>query len=303
MSDPLADFVTLLQPRAPFSKRVSGAGRWCVRRTEFGQPFYCVVLDGAVRLAVDGHAAVTLENGDFVLIPSMPGFTMSSDDDAGAGQPSAAPLLLPDGEYRQGRPSGAPDVRFLIGHLAFDSPDTALLVSLLPGLVQVRGEPRLSTLVQLVGDECRAQRPARDVVLEHLLQVMLIEALRSFSGSVAVPGLLRGLGDPRLAAALRGMHERPAHPWTVGELAREAALSRSVFYERFTRALGSAPMEYLLAWRMARAKRRLREGRGSIADVAAESGYSSASTFTVAFTRHVGASPAKFARAGNCAMA
>src|ERR1700756_634123 len=78
MVDPLAEVVTLLQPGATFSKVVSGAGRWRVRRSEAGRPFYCVILDGACRLAVDGREAITLQKGDFVLIPSAYDFTMSS---------------------------------------------------------------------------------------------------------------------------------------------------------------------------------------------------------------------------------
>ena len=91
------------------------------------------------------------------------------------------------------------------------------------------------------------------------------------------------------------MHEHPTRPWTVEQLARETALSRSVFFERFRRALGVAPMEYLLAWRMALAKDLLRR-RGGVAEVAGRVGYSSASTFSVAFARHVGLPPARYAR-------
>ncbi|TGT70159.1 AraC family transcriptional regulator, partial [Mesorhizobium sp. M8A.F.Ca.ET.161.01.1.1] len=67
-------------------------------------------------------------------------------------------------------------------------------------------------------------------------------------------GLGRGLGDERLSAALRAMHDRPGHPWTVVDLAKEAALSRSAFFARFNRIVGVAPMEYLLTWRMALAR-------------------------------------------------
>jgi transcriptional regulator GlxA family with amidase domain len=163
--------------------------------------------------------------------------------------------------------------------------------------VHVRGEPRLATLVQLVTDEARAQRPGREVVLARLLEVLLIEALRSATNTAASPGLTRGLADARLAHALRRMHEAPARAWTVAELAREAALSRSAFFERFNRTVGAAPMAYLLTWRMALAQDLLRRGAGSVAQVAERVGYSSASTFSVAFTRHVGMPPARYARA------
>ncbi|QYD73015.1 AraC family transcriptional regulator [Paraburkholderia edwinii] len=306
MSDPLAEVVTLLQPGARFSKVVNGAGSWGVRRSEIGQPFYCVILEGSCRLAVVGQKPIALEEGDFVLIPAAYDFTMSSLKRVTSKDFDTAPVQLSAGEFRVGIQSGPPDVRLLVGHFAFGSPDAALLVSLLPQLVYIRAQKRLATLVQLVIDESRAQRPARDVVLARLLEIMMIEALRSTAGAAAPPGLLRGLADERLALAIRRMHESPTQPWTVAQLAKEAALSRSAFFERFSRAVGVAPIEYLLAWRMAMARQLLRRNECSVAEVAQRVGYSSGSTFSVAFTRHVGMSPTRYAqeqmRSANAAM-
>lgn len=296
MIDPLAEVVTLLQPCAPFSKRVSGAGHWGVRRAEAGRPFYCVILDGSCRLAVDGGEPIQLQAGDFVMIPSAFGFTMSSLYPPTSADFDAKPVALSDGEFRHGRHSGPSEVQFLIGYCVFGSPDAALLVSLLPQLVHVRGESRLATLVRLVSEESREQRPARDVVLARLLEVLLIEALRSTEGTGASPGLVRGLADERLAVAIRRMHETPAQPWTIAQLAKEAALSRSAFFERFNRAVGVAPIEYLLTWRMAMAKNLLWRKAFGVAEVAERVGYSSASAFSVAFTRHVGVPPSRYAR-------
>jgi AraC-like DNA-binding protein len=296
MIDPLAEIVTLLQPRAPFSKVVSGAGRWRVCRSEAGQPFYCVVLDGSCRLAVDGHQSIALQTGGFILIPSAYRFAMLSLEPPTSEDIDTSPVALLHGEFRLGIQSGPPDVRLLIGHCAFGSPDAALLVSLLPQLVHIRGEPRLATLVQLVGEESHEQRPARDVILARLLEVLLIEALRSTAGTAASPGLLHGLADARLAVTIRRMHESPTQPWTIAQLAKEAALSRSAFFERFSRAVGVSPMAYLLAWRMALAKNLLRRKEGSIAEIAERVGYSSQSTFSVAFTRYVGQPPTRYAQ-------
>jgi AraC-like DNA-binding protein len=296
MVDPFAEVVRLLQPVATFSKVVSGAGLWRVRRSEAGRPFYCAILDGSCRLAVDGREPITLQEGDFVLIPSAHDFTVSSLEPVASDDIDTPPVALLDGEFRVGIQSGPPDVRLLVGHCIFGSPDAALLVSLLPQLVHVRGEGRLTTLVRLVGEESRELRPARDVILARLLEVLLIEALRSSAGTAASPGLLRGLADGRLAVAIRQMHESPTRPWTVAQLAKEAALSRSAFFERFSRAMGVAPMEYLLAWRMALAKNLLRRNEGGVAEVAVRVGYGSASAFTVAFTRCVGLPPMRYAR-------
>jgi AraC-like DNA-binding protein len=184
----------------------------------------------------------------------------------------------------------------VIGHCVFGSPDAALLVSLLPHLVQVRGEKRLATLVQLVGEKSRGMRPARDVILARLLEVLLIEARRSTTGTAVSPGLVRGLADERLALAIRRMHESPTKAWTVAELAKAAGLSRSTFFERFSRAVGVAPMEYLLGWRVALAKNMLRQTESGVAEIAERVGYGSASAFSVAFTRHVGLPPTRYAQ-------
>lgn len=297
MNDPLSEVIALLRPRTVFSKVISGAGRWGVRYSDFGQPSFCAVLEGRCRLAVDGQRALTLEAGDFLLLPRTPGFTMSGFDPVRPERidPKVAPS--PAGEVRHGTRGGPPDVRLLGGYFVFDSPDAALLVSLLPALVHVRGVDRLSVLVRLVGDEAKDQRSGRELVLTRLVEVLLIETLRSTSSDDAPPGLLRGLADARLAPAIRQMHGQLARSWTVPQLAKAAALSRSAFFDRFTRTVGLPPMEYLLAWRMAVARDLLRRRDLGIAEVAERVGYSSASTFSTAFSRHVGQPPGRYARA------
>lgn len=296
MSDPLSDIIALLRPRTVFAKGISGAGRWAVRYAAFGHPSFCTVLEGRCRLAVEGQEPVVLEAGDFILLPATPGFVLS-------GFESATPRLMdageaaPGGELRHGTPDGPADVRLLGGYFAFDAPDAALLVSLLPALIHVRGPGRLSALVELVADEARADRPGRELILARLVEVLLVESLRSAPGEGTPPGLLRGLADARLAAAMRGMHGEPSRAWTVEELARTAALSRSAFFDRFTRAVGMAPMEYLLAWRMALAKTLLRARDLALDEVAQRVGYGSASTFSTAFSRYVGQPPGRYARA------
>jgi AraC-like DNA-binding protein len=298
-SDPLSDVISLLRPRAVFSKGISGAGAWGVRYSSFGQPSFGAVLEGRCRLAVDGAAAVTLEAGDFVLLPATPGFTLSGFEPVTPKRIDPKLSAAPTGEVRHGARRGQPDVRLLGGNFVFDSPDAALLVALLPTLVHVRGVERLAVLVRLVADESRERRSGRDLVLARLVEVLLVEALRSTGGEGAPPGLLRGLADVRVARALRQVHGDPARPWTVEQLAQRASLSRSAFFGRFTRTVGRPPMEYLATWRMALAKDLLRRGEHGLAEVARRVGYGSASTFSTAFSRHVGQSPSRFARASS----
>ena len=297
MLDPLTAVITLLRPRTVFSKEISGAGRWGVRYSDFGQPSFCAVLEGSCLLAVDGQQALTLEAGDFVLLPATPGFTMSGFEPVTPVQIDPKVAAAPTEDIRHGTPDGPPDVRLLGGYFIFDSPDAGLLVSLLPAQMHVRGAERLALLVKMVGEESGGQQAGRDLVLTRLVEVLLIEALRWTSATDSPPGLLRGLADVRLAAAMRHMHGDPSHGWTVGQLAKKAALSRSAFYERFSEAVGLPPMEYLLAWRMAVAKDLLRSQDLGMSEIAERIGYRSASAFSTAFSRHVGLPPGRYARA------
>ena len=295
MIDPLAEMVSLLQPQAAFSKRARANGRWRVNRSETGQPFYCLVLEGRSQLKMKGHDPIALEQGDFVLIPAAWEFCMTSAEPPASDAPETLPQMLAPGEFWLGDLQQPAEVQTLIGYCQFGAPDAGLIVSLLPQFIHIRGESRLATLVQLVMDECRAQRPARHVVLERLLELLLIEALRSMPIRNTSPGVMRGLADERLASAIREMHANPAHSWTVAQLAKAAALSRSAFFVRFREAVGVSPMVYLLTWRMALAKNLLRGKNMAVADVAERVGYRSASAFSVAFTRYVGQPPAWFA--------
>lgn len=297
MADPLEQVITLLRPRTLFSKGISGAGRWAVRYAEFGHPGFCAVIEGKCRLAVSGEEAVILQAGDFVLLPATPAFTLSSLD-APAIPKRLEPRTsqTPGTEIRHGRRDGTPDVRLRGGYFVFDSPDAALIVSLLPTMIHIHGDDRLATLVRLFGDEAACSRIGREFMLVRLAELLLVESLRAVGGKNASPGLLRGLADARIAAALRRMHGDPDRAWTVEQLAREAGLSRSAFFTRFTHAVGLRPMEYLLSWRMAVAKDLLRDRSIALDEVARRVGYGSASTFSTAFSRYVGQPPGRFAR-------
>lgn len=126
----------------------------------------------------EGHEPLMLKGGNFALIPAARDFAMSSLAPVAVGTETPNSVLQ-SGEVRLGEMAGPPDYRALIGYCVLGSPDAALLVSLLPRIVQVRSDRRLAALVELVGDEARAQRPGRDIVLARLLEVLFIEALRS----------------------------------------------------------------------------------------------------------------------------
>lgn len=295
MTDPLTQIVTLLRPHAPYAKIASASGAWRVRRDEDGIVFYNLTLAGRALLEVDGRLPVLLEEGDFALIPAARRFTISSPEPVLPAGQFTEPVVLAPGQVRIGDPDLPVTTQQLVGHCTFGARDAPLLLTLLPDLVVIRGEARLAMLIRLVADEARATRPGRDVVLERLLEVLLIEAFRALGGITAPPGLLRGLSDPHLSIALRALHADPARLWTVADLARAAGLSRSAFFARFEREIGRAPMAYLTGWRMSLAKDRLRRGDGSLAEIGAALGYGSASAFNTAFAREVGRPPGQYA--------
>jgi AraC-like DNA-binding protein len=266
---------------------------------------YGLVLAGECWLAVDGHDPVRLTKGDFVLIPANPGFTMGSDlacepvsfDGQGALDCQAS-------GSRYGDPAGEADFKQLGGYFQLDAVNRGLLSGLLPSLVHIQASDpaaqRLRRTIDSIVEEALADRPGRELVIDRLIEVLLVEALRFRSegvDAIGQTGLLAGLADPVLARALKGLHGNVAHPWSVEELAREAGLSRSVFSERFSQTVGVPPMQYLIGWRMALAKAMLQRESPPLETVAAAIGYQSASAFSTAFRREVGQPPSQFARA------
>jgi AraC-like DNA-binding protein len=263
-----------------------------------------LVLIGECWLAVDDHRPIRLAKGDFVLVPSNPGFTIASDlacevvsiDPQGSLDCHASGV-------RYGDPNLEAEFKQLGGYFELDSINRGLLGGLLPALVHIRASDpaagRLTRTIDSIVEEALADRPGRDLVVDRLIEVLLVEALRFRAQGVEAigpPGLLVGLADPLLARALRRLHSDVAHAWSVEELASEAGLSRSVFSERFSRKVGVPPMQYLIEWRMALAKAMLQRDARPLEAVAAAIGYRSASAFSTAFRREVGSSPGHFAR-------
>lgn len=300
--DPLTAIITLLCPQIVRPKRIAAAGRWAVRYPRVDVAGYGLVLSGTCQLRPEGSKSVVLGAGDFVLMAPGPGFVMASDADTDPvdGDPDTNGGLT---EVRYGGPEGVPDFEMLGGYFRFETANLSLLADLLPRLIHVAaGDPtarRLSATLELATEEALSLRPGRDLILERLIEVMLIEALRHAGGrldAAAGPSLLRGLLDPQLSRALRCLHADLKRRWTVGDLAREAGLSRSAFSERFSTVVGLPPMEYAIQWRMAIARDALKTSDIHLDALAQAIGYESASAFSTAFRKHVGLPPRSFAR-------
>ena len=293
--DPLSDVIALLRPHAALSKPITGRGEWGVRYAAYGLPGFALVLEGQCWLAVEAAEAVRLERGDFVLLPSTPAFRLYSRQGVACihREPS-------DSAVRHGDQEGEADFQMLGGAFQIEAINAPLLLGLLPRMIHIRAASgdtgRLTAMIRLLMDECTANRPGRDMVLERLLEVLLVECLR-WHGIGALPaGLLAGMRDPVLARVLRAIHNNIGAGWTVAGLAKLGGMSRSAFAARFAETVGCAPIEYLQRWRMAVAQDALNRGDKPLDRLAEEIGYESASAFSTAFRRRVGCSPGAFAR-------
>ena len=304
--DPLASLIALLRPRTVLSKVVEGAGSWGVRYTAVDTAGFGLILSGSCYLTVDGTVPIVLEAGDFVLMPWSPGFRMTRDPNF--EPPASIPNLVENSSLRirHGLPEGEPQFELLGGFFEFEAVNVALLKELLPSLVHItadRGGLRIQSLVRLITDEISVIRPGRDLILERLVEVLLIETLRQPEAFVETkPGLLKGLSDPDISRALRAFHADVSHSWTVVKLAAVAGLSRSTFSERFRQAVGTSCMDYATQWRMALAKDKLRYEKRALEELAFEIGYQSASAFSTAFRRQTGHSPRDFAKLPEAAL-
>ncbi len=302
--DPLTQTIALLRPQAFNWKEAEAAGDWALRFPGATGVAFCLIGAGSCRLDVLGQDTRPLGEGDYVLLAAPPAWTLSHGGPGPSIEFSRDPSESDRLKSFIGQRGGGPVTRLLGGHFRFDRANAERFASLVPPMVHIRssepGAGRLRTVLGLVDDEALADRPGRALVIERLLEVMLVEAIRHGAGLTGPvrQGLVAGLSDPQVAAALRALHADVRRGWTVEQLAGVAGASRSAFAERFSRLVGLPPIDYLQQWRMALAKDRLRSGGARLSEVAFACGYHSASAFSAAFSRVVGCSPARYAASG-----
>ena len=296
--DPLSDMIALLRPSAAVSKPITGKGRWVVHYDAHDAPGLTIILSGEGWLTFDGTEPLRLAQGDFLLLPTTPAFSLAS-----APHIPGTPVAPSDKPVRHGDPDGAPDFIALGGSFAFERVNSSLLLSLLPERIHIPASEGRSTrfgrLTDLLAEECATDFPGKELIIQRMLEALLVEALRwrSLDNEVVPTGLLSGMQDAAIARALRAIHADVRVSWTVAKLASIAGMSRSAFSARFGEVLGCAPIEYLMRWRMAIAKDALARGNKTLDRIAEEIGYESASAFSTAFRKRLGCPPGKFARA------
>ncbi len=261
-----------------------------------------LVTEGECVVEMDGQPPLTLVAGDAILFPQGHAHRMGSEP----GLEPAPGRCLADVLSRRPRQlmyggGGAP-TRLVCGYLACEAKLARMLLAGLPPIVRVnvRGSNAgawLEASVRYALAEARSPRPGGAGVLAKLSEVLFIEVLRLYmneQGQAAQgrTGWLAGVGDRIVGAALNALHSRPAHAWTLEELARESNTSRSVLAERFMQLVGSSPMQYLTQWRMLLAANLLCRSNAPLSRIAEDVGYQTDTAFSRAFRREYGAPPA-----------
>ncbi|MET9071614.1 AraC family transcriptional regulator [Streptomyces sp. NPDC004232] len=314
--DALAGLLDGPRARGAFMIRACFDPPWAVRVADEAPLTVMLMARGTCWITPDADGVpVRLGPGDLAI-------TRGPDPYTAGDTPGTAPqaLILPGGECRY------PDGTFLNGSMDLgvrtwgDRPDAATVM--LIGTYLMRGEihgrlldalPPLLTLpadvwdcplTPLLAEEIVRDAPGQEVVLDRLLDLLLISALRVWFSrpEAAAPAWYRALADPVVGRALRLLQDDPAHPWTVAALAAEAGVSRAALARRFTDLVGEPPMAYLTGWRLALAADRLRDTDLTLDTIARQIGYGSAFALSTAFKRVYGVSPQEH-RAGRAAAA
>lgn len=251
---------------------------------------YRAVLCGQCWCSLPNGERVLLEVGDVIFFPHGHAPVLASE--AGAPQPPGAGSdALP-----------GPPPRVLCGVLYCDAQPFNPLAGTLPEVLHMHGRESgnwiTCFLVQAM-DAARAGQPGASALLERMGELMFLDALCRHMASQGGEqrGWLAGLQDRQVGRVLALIHEDPGHAWTGEELGARVGLSRSVLYERFAAIVGQTPTQYLINWRMQVAAGLLRASTATIAAIACEVGYESEASFSRAFRRVVGESPAAWRRA------
>ena len=261
--------------------------------------FFHVLTSGRCRARLaDGTEEIEAGVGDVLLFPHDDLHVLGSDLKLGPAERERIEPL--SGSLIRMRHGGGGELtQFVCGYLACDRRVCRPLLTSLPRLMHVPlgRDGDSAWLLQLLNvgvQESTSENPGGTSMLAKLSELMFVEAMRRYAASLplAQKGWLAGLRDPQVGRALALLHARPAQAWTVDELARDVAMSRSALAERFADLIGEPPMQYLTGWRLALAAQALRTGNESIARIAERCGYESESAFNRAFKREFAMPPA-----------
>jgi AraC-like DNA-binding protein len=261
-----------------------------------------------VRLA-EGGDVIEASAGDLILFPQDDRHLMGSDLNLAPLEADSlideATAVATDADFvpiRHG--GGGAATHFVCGYLACSRSLCRPLFEALPRVLRIPiGDGQASVLLRELMRagvrESAASRPGAQSMLAKLAELMFVEALRRHVETLPPQGhgWLAAIRDVQIGRALSMLHDEPERAWTVDELAREVALSRSVLATRFASLVGESPMQYLLRWRLALAARALRSGGDAISRVAERCGYETEAAFSRAFKREFGLPPSAWRKA------
>jgi len=263
---------------------------------------YHILTEGRCYAGVRGEEPVEMIAGDVLVFPHGDAHVMSSARGLPGANVHTAGRYPETVRLGDGSP---PSTVFVCGFLGCDRRPFNPLLAALPRLLHVRGMSGawVGGFSRQLTEESRLGRPGSDTVLTRLAELMFIEVLRRYLEELPPEqtGWLAGLRDAVVGRALALLHARPGHPWTLDQLAREAASSRTNVAKRFTDLVGQPPMQYLTQWRMQVAANLLTQTGTKVAAIGAEVGYDSEAAFSRAFKKATGLAPGAWrdARAGS----
>jgi AraC-like DNA-binding protein len=308
--DALSDVLRVIRLSGGVFLEAEFTAPWCIGgkiSTDDCKPFLAVprhviashfVAAGNMQLRIEGGETIDVRAGELVLLPHNDTHVFGSDLDVALVR--AREVIQPPqggGISRINYGGGGAATQLLCGYLASDAPFSPLL-SALPSVLKLDVRATASgawieSSFRFAASEIAAGRLGSTTVIAKLSELLFVEAVSQFVSNLPAErrGWLAGLRDPQIGRALAVLHARPTEPWTAETLALQVGMSRSVFAERFTSLVGQPPMQYLTLWRMHVAAQRLREGRGSVAQIGFAIGYESEAAFSRAFKRQFGASP------------
>jgi AraC-like DNA-binding protein len=318
--DALAGLLDGPRAQGAFLLKVVMRPPWSLR-IEDGAPLALfTVLDGGAWLVHPGlDDPVHLQAGDTVVARGPEHYTVADEPDRppdmfvgpggdcrdAAGNHLAEPLRL--GVRTWGNDAAGPTT-LLTGTYALTGEVGARLLRALPPVLVLhradlhgadqhgadhhRDDPG-SPLVTLLAAEVERDAPGQEAVLDRLLDLLLITALRAWFArpQARPPAWYAASADPVVGRALRLLHHNPAHPWTVAQLAGATGVSRATLARRFTDLVGEPPMAFLTGWRLALAADLLRDPDTTLGAVAHQVGYGSPFALSTAFKRAHGVSP------------
>lgn len=276
---------------------------WAIQFAARKNPIFHVVDRGSAWLTVKepGEVPLALVGGDVVLLPHGHAHTLGDEPGRKAKRVdfSDHPQILHGGGPAIWGGGGGRTL-LVCGEFQLLGPTMLSLQNELPARIVLRaGEASewLTMTLRLLAHEVLGMDLGAELIMNRLVEVIFIQCIRGWlrASEGARQGWLSALRDPLVARALSRMHQSPAHPWTVEELGRCVGLSRSVFSERFARAVGEPPLSYLTRWRMQlSAARLLSEPNESLKEIAEAVGYQSVAAWNRAFRRFADRPPAEW---------